>query len=84
MQVGKIHSRQQHESRSLVGRQSVAADEAAALMLLSRMTFANLHLFRFSHTQRNAILDAALRYFRLHNSTVGTMRSPEILRQIFA
>ena len=59
-------------------------DEAAALMLLSRMNFANLHRFRFSHTQRNAILDAALRYFRLHNSTVGTMRSPEILRQIFA
>ena len=30
-------------------------------MLLSRMNFANLHRFRFSHTQRNAILDAALR-----------------------
>ena len=57
--------------------------EASALMTISRMNFTNLHLFRLSHTQRNAILDTALRYFRLHNSTVGTMRSPEILRQIF-
>ena len=56
---------------------------ASALMTISRMNFTNLHLFRLSHTQRNAILDTALRYFRLHNSTVGTMRSPEILRQIF-
>ena len=30
MQVGKIHSRQQHESRSLVGRQSVAAERHRA------------------------------------------------------
>ena len=67
-----------------LGSHALPPDEAAALMLLSRMNFANLHRFRFSHTQRNAILDAALRYFRLHNSTVGTMRSPEILRQIFA
>ena len=72
-------------SRSMPsGRNALPPDEAAALVQLSRMTFSNLHLFRFSHTQRNAVLDAALRYFRLHNSTVGTMRSPEILRQIFA
>ena len=72
-------------SRSMPsGRNALPPNEAAALVLLSRMTFSNLHLFRFSHTQRNAVLDADLRYFRLHNSTVGTMRSPEILRQIFA
>ena len=58
-------------------------DEAKALFTISRMNFSNLHHFKFSHQQRNAILDTALQYFRLHNSTVGTMRSPEILRRIF-
>ena len=50
---------------------------------LSRMTFANLHLFRFNRDQRNEILDIALSYYRLHNSTIGDMKSPDILRQVF-
>lgn len=57
--------------------------EAAAMITISRMSFSNLHRFKLSHTQRNDILDTALRYFQLHNSTVGTMRSPDILRQLF-
>ena len=57
--------------------------EAAALMMISRMNFSNLHLFRFSREQRNAVLDIALRYYALHNSTVGNMRSPDILSQLF-
>ncbi len=58
-------------------------DEAAALMTISRMSFSNLQLFKLSQAQRNSILDTALTYFQLHNSTVGAMRSPDILRQLF-
>lgn len=58
-------------------------DQAAALMTISRMTFSNLHRFAFNREQRNAILDIALRYFYIHNSAVGSMRSPDILRQLF-
>jgi DNA repair protein RecO (recombination protein O) len=47
------------------------------------MTFSNLHLFRFSREQRNAVLDAVIAYYRMHNSTVGTLKSPEILKQLF-
>lgn len=61
----------------------LAPREAAVMMLLSRMTFANLHLFRFNRDQRNEILDIALNYYRLHNSTIGDMKSPDILRQVF-
>ena len=61
----------------------LAPREAAVMMLLSRMTFANLHLFRFNRDQRNEILDIALSYYRLHNSTIGDMKSPDILRQVF-
>ena len=61
----------------------LAPREAEVIMLLSRMTFANLHRFRFSRAQRNEILDIALAYYQLHNSTIGAMKSPEILRQVF-
>ena len=58
-------------------------DEARVIWLLSRMTFANMHLFRFDRTQRNRVLDVMLAYYRLHNSTLGTLRSPEVLKQLF-
>lgn len=61
----------------------LAPREATVMKLLSRMTFANLHLFRFNRTQRNEILDIALNYYQLHNSTIGAMKSPDVLRQIF-
>lgn len=57
--------------------------DAPAIVLLSRMTSRNLHHFRFSRTQRGEILDIALAYYRLHNSMVGNLRSPEILKQLF-
>lgn len=57
--------------------------EARVMALLSRMTFSNLHRFRFNRHQRNDILETALTYYRLHNSTLGAMRSPEILKQLF-
>lgn len=57
--------------------------EAQALHLISRMTFRNLHLFRFNRDQRNQVLDTMLGYYRLHNSTLGTLRSPEVLKQLF-
>ncbi|MBO7610398.1 MAG: DNA repair protein RecO C-terminal domain-containing protein [Muribaculaceae bacterium] len=57
--------------------------DAEALHLISRMTFRNLHLFKFNREQRNQVLDAMLTYYRLHNSTLGTLRSPDILKQLF-
>ena len=65
------------------GHRSLPPHEARVIHLLSRMTFANMHLFRFNRTERNAMLDTILAYYRLHHSTLGTLRSPEILRQLF-
>ena len=61
----------------------MAPHEAAALHLISRMTFRNMHLFKFNRDQRNRVLDAMLAYYRLHNSTLGTLRSPDVLKQLF-
>lgn len=47
------------------------------------MTFSNLHIFRFNREERNQMLDTILTYYRLHNSTLGALRSPEILKQLF-
>ena len=58
--------------------------EARVIWLLSRMTFANMQHYRFTRTERNQVLDVMLTYFRLHNSTLGTLRSPEVLKQLFA
>lgn len=57
--------------------------EAPVILLLSRMTSRNLHHYRFSRTQRGEILDIALNYYRLHNSMTGSLRSPDILKQLF-
>lgn len=65
------------------GGHCLRPDEARIIGLLSRMTFSNHHLFRFSREQRNQVLDTAMAYFRIHNSSVGTMRSPEVLKQLF-
>lgn len=58
-------------------------DEAKVIVLLSRMNFSNIARFHFNRTQRNEILDTALNYYRLHNSTLGTLKSPDILKALF-
>ena len=53
-------------------------------MTLSRMSFANMHLFRFNRDQRRRLLDLIIGYYRLHNSAVGEIRSLDILTALFA
>ena len=64
-------------------RHMMHPDEASVIRLLSRMTYDNLHAFRFNREQRNQVLDTILAYYRLHNSTLGTLRSPDVLKQLF-
>ena len=57
--------------------------EASVIVTLSRMRYDNLHLFRFNRDQRNLMLDVILDYYKLHHSTLGSLRSPEVLKQLF-
>ena len=66
-----------------VGMKTVPPAQAQVLPLLSRMTFDNMHHFKFNRDQRNEILEMILSYYRLHHSTLGTLRSPEVLKQLF-
>lgn len=53
------------------------------LLRLDRMTYRNMHLFRFNRAQRAELLEMMLRYYTLHSIPLTTLKSPEILRQIF-
>lgn len=57
--------------------------EAQVIHLLSRMTFSNMAVFRFNREERNRMLDVIISYYRLHNAAIGTLRSPDILKQLF-
>lgn len=55
---------------------------AYAVFLLSRMHPENLHTFRFTRNERNAILDNILAYYTLHHTPVSNLTSLEVARAI--
>ncbi len=57
--------------------------EARVIHLLSRMTYDNMAAFRFSRVERNSMLDIIITYYRMHNAALGTLKSPDILKQLF-
>lgn len=61
----------------------VEGEEARALMLLSRMTFANMHHFRFNRMQRKRLLKLTVDYYALHHSSLGELKSLEVLSELF-
>ena len=65
------------------GHMNLQPQEAQVIHLLSRMTFANMSFFRFNRDERNRMLDVIISYYRLHNAAIGTLRSPDILKQLF-
>ena len=65
------------------GHMNLQPREAQVIHLLSRMTFSNMGVFRFNREERNRVLDVIISYYRLHNAAIGTLRSPDILKQLF-
>ena len=65
------------------GHALLPPQEAQVIHLLSRMTFSNMGYFRFNREERNQVLDVIINYYRLHNAAIGTLRSPDILKQLF-
>ena len=65
------------------GHAMLQPQEAQVIHLLSRMTFSNMGVFRFNRDERNRMLDLIISYYRLHNAALGTLRSPDILKQLF-
>ena len=65
------------------GHMHLPPGEAQVIHLLSRMSFSNMAVFRFNRQERNRMLDVIISYYKLHNASIGTLRSPDILKQLF-
>ncbi|MCM1504206.1 MAG: DNA repair protein RecO [Muribaculum sp.] len=59
------------------------ASEAKALVMLSRMTFDNMHLYRYNREQRHRIMSVILDYYSLHYASLSSLNSLEVLRRLF-
>jgi DNA repair protein RecO (recombination protein O) len=57
-------------------------EKSAFLMQLRRMNYGNMHLFRLSRNNRNAIVDYLLEYYRLHIYDFPPLKSIDILREL--
>lgn len=50
---------------------------------LSRMTFANMHLFKLNRNSRRQILDEIMRYYSLHYAGMNGLKSLDVLGGLF-
>lgn len=63
-------------------RNFLATADSEIAYRLSRMTFSNMHRFRFNRRERNAIVDGILGYYSLHYVLMRHLRSLDILRMM--
>lgn len=59
-------------------------EDARRLALLVRMTPANMHLYKFSRTDRNRVVEQLLKFYSLHIPGFKEMKSWEVLQVLFA
>lgn len=62
---------------------SLPPAEAAFMLKLLRMNYANMHRFGLSRNERAIILDRIISYYGVHLSGMGQLSSPAILRALF-
>ncbi len=62
---------------------SLTPAEAQFIPLLLRMSYTNMHLFRFSRAQRALVLDRIIAYYGIHFTGMGTLSSPAVLHALF-
>lgn len=58
--------------------------ESRFIPLLARITFDNMHHFRFSRKERERLLTLLIRYFGIHLPLWGNIKSLDILKEIFS
>ena len=59
------------------------AAEAASIPLLLRMNYDTMHVFRFTRSERNRLLDILNEYYSLHIPDFPKLKSLEVLRQLY-
>ena len=56
--------------------------QSVYLHYFQRINYNNMHLFRLSHSERNAVIDTLLTYYRLHVWNFPPMKSWDVLREV--
>lgn len=60
----------------------VLPEECAYLSSFRRINYRNMHLFKLSRSQRNALVEQMLTYYRLHVYDFPALKSLDVLREI--
>ncbi|MDR1743098.1 MAG: DNA repair protein RecO [Dysgonamonadaceae bacterium] len=60
----------------------LSKQQSAYLCLFRRINYQNMHLFRLSRDNRNAITDIMLTYYRLHTYDFPLLKSLNVLREM--
>ena len=58
--------------------------DAEAVRFITRINFSNMKSLRLTNVNRRQILYGILNYYSFHFPGLGTLKSPEVLREIFA
>lgn len=61
----------------------LAPAEAALVQTVVRMSYANMHLFRFTRAERNRVVDILVRYYCIHLPDFAPLKSLSVLRELF-
>jgi DNA repair protein RecO (recombination protein O) len=61
----------------------VGAVEANRIPTLARMDYSNMHLFKMSHIDRNALIKVLLKYYQLHVPNFPELKSLAVLQEMF-
>lgn len=62
----------------------ISPRESKFLPLFQRMNYSNMHLFRFTRVERQAILKYLITYYRLHLPNFGELKTLEIMKELFS
>lgn len=63
---------------------ALSPEESKYVATLCRINFSNMKCLRLTNANRRQILYALLNYYSFHFPGIGSMKSPEILREIFS
>ena len=64
-------------------RDVLPPDEADKVLLMMRMDYATMHVYRLTHHDRNRLLDIALTYYRIHLPAFPELRSLGVLQEMW-
>ena len=65
-------------------RDTLTSAETSLLISLSRISLTNLAAFRFNGSERRQLLDRILRYYAIHFPGLSSLKSPDILSEVFS